>query len=401
VKTATGSTNWQKEGDELAVTVHPNLLGEIKKLGAFDISACFNCGNCTAVCPLSTEDEAFPRKMIRYAAVGLEDKLLSSAELWSCDYCGECTETCPRSADPGAFMMAARRYAIKKYSWGRISDAMYSSKAAFYGSLAAFSLFLAAIIILFHGPIDLSSIDMFTFIPMEAVDRAGLLMGVFVGLSALANLVIMNRYLSQHTDHSSSSKMINSLSSKFKALLKVIANEVALQKRFHDCSDSNNSNRYWAHLLLVWGFLGLLAATTLDYMIDAYSLQMSHYVPRGLGIAAGLALTYGTAYFIYKRFEGKEEYASYSHFTDWTFLLLLLLVGFTGFLLDLFMFADFTLAAYVTYSIHLIVVFNLLITAPFTKFVHALYRPLAILLQESNQIAEKHAVRQELVQTVR
>jgi len=149
--------------------------------------------------------------MIRYAAVGLEDKLLSLAELWSCDYCGECTETCPRSADPGAFMMAARRYAIKKYSWGRISDAIYSSKIAFYGSLSALSLFLAAIIMMFHGPVDLSSVDMFTFIPMDAVDKAGLLMGVFVGLSALANLAIMNRYVSQHTNELSSPKGIKNL----------------------------------------------------------------------------------------------------------------------------------------------------------------------------------------------
>ena len=126
---------------------------------------------------------------------------------------------------------------------------------------------------------------------------------------------------------------------------------------------------------------------------------LAHEVPRGLGIVAGLALTYGSVYFIYKRFEGKEEYASYSHLSDWTFLLLLLLVGVTGFLLDLFMFADFPLAAYVTYAVHLLAVFNLLITAPFTKFVHALYRPLALLMQESNQIAEKYELKQELVQT--
>jgi quinone-modifying oxidoreductase, subunit QmoC len=333
--------------------------------------------------------------MIRFAAVGLRDKLLSSTELWSCDYCGECTETCPRDADPGAFMMAARRYAIRKYSWGRISDAMYSSKIAFYGGLAALSLLLAAIVMMFHGPVNLSNVDMFTFIPMDAVDRTGLLMGVFVGLSALANLAIMHRYVSQHRGELPGPRGIKGLFLKCEALFKVIIDQVALQKRFHDCSDTN---RYWAHLLLVWGFLGLLAATTLDYMVDAYSLQLSYYIPRGLGIVAGLALTYGSVYFIYKRFEGKEEYASYSHFSDWTFLLLLLLVGVTGFLLDLFLLADFPLAAYVTYTVHLIAVFNLLITAPFTKFVHALYRPLALFMQESNQIAERHELKPELVQ---
>jgi len=367
----------------------------MKKLGAFDVSACFNCGNCTAVCPLSTEEEAFPRKMIRYAAVGLEDKLLSSSELWSCDYCGECTKTCPRSADPGGFMMAARRYAIKKYGWGRISDAMYSSKIAFCGSLAALSFFLAAIILMFHGPIAQSRVEMFSFIPMGAVDSAGLVMGVFVGISALANLIIMNRYLSGHMKGSSSPRDVKRPSPKVTALLRIVVNDVAIQKRLRSCAD--DGRRYWAHLLLVWGFVGLMVATTMDYTIDVYGVSLPYYVPRGLGILSGLALVYGSVYFIYKRLEAKEEYATSSDFMDWTLLLLLLLVGVTGFLLDLFLLADIPLGVYVTYALHLIVVFDLLITAPFTKFVHALYRPFALWLEESGRAAKKHELSPQLV----
>jgi heterodisulfide reductase subunit C len=381
----------------LVAMVNPELLVKIKKVGAFDISACFNCGNCTAICPLSKEDEEFPRKMIRYAAVGLEDRLLSSPELWSCDYCGECTETCPRDADPGAFMMAARRYAIKKYSWGKISEAMYGSKAAFYGTLVALSLFLTAIIMMFHGPIVLSSVEMFSFIPMSAVDVAGLVMGVFVGVSVLANLTIMNRYLSRHTKGLSSPVNAKRSSSKMAALVRVVVSEVAVQKRFQSCADRD---RYWAHLLLVWGFVGLLVATTLDYTIDAYGILLPYYVPRGVGIISGLALVYGSAYFIYKRLEGKEEYATFADFTDWTFLVLILLVGVTGFLLDLFLLAEIPPVAYATYALHLILVFDLLITAPFTKFVHALYRPLALWLEESGHPVKKYELSPELVQTV-
>jgi heterodisulfide reductase subunit C len=376
----------------LTATINANLLSEIKKVGAFDISACFNCGNCTAICPLSKEGEEFPRKMIRYATVGLEDKLLSSAELWSCDYCGECTKTCPRDADPGAFMMAARRYAIQKYSWGKISNAMYNSRTMFYGTLVALSLFLASIIFIFHGQISLGAVDLFSFIPMDTVDRAGMVMGAFVGISALANLMIMKKYLSKHPKGSSSPMNIKMAYSKLTALGKVIVNEVAIQKSFHTCTDHN---RYWAHILIVWGFAGLLVATTLDYMIDAYGVPLSVYVPRGLGIVCGIALVYGSGYFIYKRLEGKEEYATYTQFTDWTFLLLLLVVGVTGFLLDLFVLADMAILAYATYSLHLIVVFDLLITAPFTKFAHALYRPLALWTEEFNQAAMSSAVSQE------
>lgn len=294
-------------------------------------------------------------------------------------------------------MMAARKYAIKKYGWGKISEAMYSSKITFYGSLAVLSLFLTAIILMFHGPIALSRVEMFSFIPMGAVDSTGLLMGVFVGVSALANLIIMNRYLSRHTKGSSNPTDAKGSSSKVTALVRVLVNEVAIQKRFRSCADGN---RYWAHLLLVWGFVGLLVATTLDYTIDVYSVLLPYYVPHGLGIVSGLALVYGSAYFIYKRLEGKEEYATFTDFTDWTLLLLLLLVGITGFLLDLFLLADLALGAYVTYALHLILVFDLLITAPFTKFVHALYRPLALWLEESGHAAKKHELSPELVQTI-
>jgi len=363
----------------VSATVNPNLLTQIRKVGAFDISACFNCGNCTAICPLSKEGEEFPRKIIRYATVGLEEKLLSSPELWSCYYCGECTETCPREADPGAFMMAARRYAIRKYSWGRISDAIYSSQTAFYGTLLVLSIILGTIIVTMHGPITLPRIDLFTFIPMATIDKAGMAMGVFVGLSAIANLMIMNSYLSRNKRAASASELVRSLPSSLDALLRVIVDEVAIQKRLKLCTDSG---KYRAHLLLVWGFMGLLAATTLAYMIDGFNVALPYYVPRIVGVVSGLSLVYGSLYFLHKRVYRKEAYTTYSHFSDWAFLGLLLLTGITGFLLDVFMLTEMSLAAYLTYAVHLVVIFDLLTTAPFTKFVHALYRPLALWQEE-------------------
>ena len=44
----------------MAVRVDPTFLGELERFGAFDIRGCFNCGNCTAVCPLSQGGRAFP-----------------------------------------------------------------------------------------------------------------------------------------------------------------------------------------------------------------------------------------------------------------------------------------------------------------------------------------------------
>ena len=60
--------------------VDPNLMNEIKKYSSssFNIEACFNCGNCTAICPISDEKEQFPRGLIRYAQLGLKDRILGA-----------------------------------------------------------------------------------------------------------------------------------------------------------------------------------------------------------------------------------------------------------------------------------------------------------------------------------
>jgi hypothetical protein len=47
--------------------------------------------------------------------------------------------------------------------------------------------------------------------------------------------------------------------------------------------------------------------------------------------------------------------------------------------------------------LHLIAVFDLLITAPFTKFAHALYRPLALWTEEFSQAPMNPAESQELI----
>ncbi len=59
-----------------ASLVDTGLLDDIKRFGAADVSACFSCGTCTAICPLSDNDGAFPRKIIRYGQVGMKDALV-------------------------------------------------------------------------------------------------------------------------------------------------------------------------------------------------------------------------------------------------------------------------------------------------------------------------------------
>ena len=112
----------------MSYRVDPGFLTRLQKYGTANIQSCFNCGNCTAVCPLSSGDDGFPRRMIRYAQLGMKERILGSKELWLCYSCGECTATCPRQADPGEFMAAARRYAIADYDPFGLARLLYTSR---------------------------------------------------------------------------------------------------------------------------------------------------------------------------------------------------------------------------------------------------------------------------------
>ncbi len=108
--------------------VDPTLLEELKEYGDVNIEACFNCGNCTAICPLSTDETPFPRNNIRLLQMGLRDRILESTDSWLCYYCGECSETCPKGAEPGESQMALRRWLTGQYDWTGLAKKFYTSK---------------------------------------------------------------------------------------------------------------------------------------------------------------------------------------------------------------------------------------------------------------------------------
>ncbi len=363
--------------------VNPGFLDKVKGLGAFDISACYSCGNCTAVCPLSTEEHSFPRKLIRYSMLGIEERILSGPELWQCYYCGECTDTCPREADPGGLMMALRRYAIREYSLGKIADLFYGGTSA---AITWVILTIAAIagLAYFHNPNpNLDRVDPLSFITLDFLHDAGIVMGLVIAFFALVQMVIVWRSL--HRDG-----MQVSLGEWLASLWDILINEVFIQRSFNECEDRK---RYWAHLALLWGFLGLFVATILAFGIDFLISVNSglKIVPHVLGIVAGLVLMYGSGYYLYVRYFVKDSYSKYSHHSDWVFVWLMFLAGLTGFLLDLLMWVNLPWPAYIAFALHLVVVFDLLLTAPFTKFAHVIYRPLALWISKAYSRRETQA----------
>lgn len=361
--------------------MRPQLASEIQKLGAKKLARCYNCGTCTAICPLAKERVEFPRTPIRHAILGLEDKLLSSPSLWLCYYCGECSDTCPRDADPGAFMMAARRYAMRRYSWGKLASLFYDSPVSSAAGLLLTTLVALIGVLLLRGPVVFSPVSLSDFFSFQIIHDAGLFLGVFVGLSALANLGIMMKQVRAGTreiePRISPGKWLSTLAAS-------VVRESLVQLGYLKCT---NRNRYFAHMALFWGFVAMAVATTADFLLGIGNVSLYPIPPqRVLGIAGGLVFSCGASYYIYKRLKKDEQHVKSGHFSDWMFLMLLLLSGITGLLLTTSLYANSNIAAYTLFAIHLIVVFDLIVLAPFTKFAHAIYRPLAIWMNEATKL---------------
>jgi ferredoxin len=360
--------------------VNPGFIRQVQKMGAFDATACYSCGNCTATCPLSEGRRSFPRKMVRYALLGLTDKIRRSPELWLCHYCGDCSDSCPREADPGALMMALRNYTIVRTSLGRLAGLFYNRAFFWVPWLLLTALAVGGLLLVSNPYPNLAQAVPLSFIGLRFLHDFGVAMGAFLAVVVLAQMGLLAVRLRPPG-------VKIGMSACIRGFFKTLIQDVVLQKKQLTCK---KNDRYIAHMSIFWGFMGLLLATVLVFGVDFFGFpETFRLAAKIVGIGAGLALTYGAAVFLFKRFEAKDSYAKLSLQSDWVFLGLLFLSGVTGFALDVFMWLNMIWPTYITFAIHLIVVFELLVTLPFTKFAHALYRPFALWLVESGKRAEK------------
>jgi citrate/tricarballylate utilization protein len=135
------------------------------------------------------------------------------------------------------------------------------------------------------------------------------------------------------------------------------------------------------HCFVSCGFLLDLVATTLAFVYQDLLHQLPPYslvsAPVIFGSVGGVALIIGTLGLIWlKARSDLEPTGTNTHDMDYTFLVTLFLTALTGMLT---LICRDTAALGSILVIHLAVVASLFVTAPYGKFVHALYRSLALI----------------------
>ncbi len=374
-----------------AIRIGESLLPELERFGAVDVSACFNCGTCSAVCPIAEDDGAFPRRIIRFAQLGMRDQLLASHELWTCYGCAECTQTCPRQADPAGFMAAARSYAVASYDRTGLARRLATSvpfASVFIGLLV---LVLAAFMYTAHQPVHGSELAFFEYVPASYVHDLGLVVFGLFGVATVAGLVQMIRRVTGPARRDDVTDPAGA--GMVEAIRYSVVQESLGQRRFReDCADDPEASarpwylrRWFVHAATMWGFLGLLGATLADFALELTGVKPTGtqvpiwYPVRLLGTLAGLLLVYGTTMMILRRVRGTDRSSARSTVWDWSFLWMLWVAGLSGFALELALYLPRAPAwGYAAFLLHVGVAMALILLAPFSKFAHAIYRPVAL-----------------------
>jgi hypothetical protein len=360
--------------------IDPTFAAEIKNYGAKDFNACFNCGNCTAVCGLSDKNANFPRMFIREGMLGQKEEILQSKELWLCYACGDCSETCPRQAGPGDYMAALRRYAIASYEPTGITKLMFKSKPVFVLLTLLFAVILGFFLFTLKPEHEVSR-WLFNILPYDVIHNMGLVIFSFTGLSMIWGLASMYLKLRKNV-----SQEVKKTSNWWQSWLQV-GNEIATMNRYKTCDTEEDS--HWAakpwyvkpwfvHWSIMWGFIGLLLATVLDFVLKNPEATI-WWPSRILGTIAGILMIYGASLAINYRLKKVTKAYSETRLADWVFLWFIWIAGITGFWMEASVaFNANLLINHIIFIIHTVISMELVLLFAFSKFAHAIYRPLAL-----------------------
>lgn len=366
----------------MSARVEPGLLEELKSYGAMGAEKCFNCGNCTAICPLTTSEHPFPRNSIRLVQVGLKDRLLANVDPWLCYYCGECTETCPRDAEPAETMMALRRWLTAQYDRSGHSARMYTSERAVWMSVLRIALITLAFFVAYHllgfGTIVTDRVALNQFAPVWLIWGFVVLHFLYLGWRMFSNARRMFELTLVSAQKEGSIPL-----SAYLAELKKLPEHFFTQRRWRDCGDERANKHWLVHLLLVSGYVTMLVLVVgLLWWFQTDAIYPLYHPQRWLGYYATIVLIYASVTMLAGRLKREDPIHEFSQPTDWLFPAFILTGAVTGILVHIFRYAGWPWPTYLMYVFHVMAMIAMLDTeVGIGKWAHLIYRPLAVYLE--------------------
>ena len=90
------------------------FVAKVEKLSGQNLLACYQCGKCSAGCPVVSRMDILPNQIVRLAQLGLEEDLLASKAIWVCASCMTCNVRCPKGINIAEVIEALRQILLRR-----------------------------------------------------------------------------------------------------------------------------------------------------------------------------------------------------------------------------------------------------------------------------------------------
>lgn len=96
-----------------AASIRGEFVRDVESISGQSLLACYQCGKCSAGCPVAFSMDVLPSQVIRMAQLGLEE-VLETQTIWTCAACLTCVARCPKEIDLPRIMEALRVIKMQK-----------------------------------------------------------------------------------------------------------------------------------------------------------------------------------------------------------------------------------------------------------------------------------------------
>lgn len=90
------------------------FCARVAELSGQDLNLCYQCGKCSAGCPMSFAMDLLPNQVMRLVQLGLDEDIAICKTIWLCASCLACTVRCPKGVDIARVMEALRLLSLRK-----------------------------------------------------------------------------------------------------------------------------------------------------------------------------------------------------------------------------------------------------------------------------------------------